>query len=1700
MLSRIWGRLALFAFLAPILPATAMAMATSETLPRRSEQEAHKLIRANDAVGALGADLFGEEFNLYSGALSFAAVDVSLPGNDELPMQIGRKFSVESIGPIRTTQFLAGSFGDWEMDLPMIHGTFARDHGFAATTGLPTARCSSFSQPPTAKSNTRTGANFDATEYWHGTSLYMPGAGDQEILRRAPGNGQAPGGNISAYPLVTRDSWQIGCLSTLHPNNFRPGTTQREEGEGFTVLSPSGVRYRFDWMTYRTAESVSKLYGAPLREGEVVLQDDDYTLFRKEARLYPTLIEDRFGNTVTLSWVGDQLRSMVASDGRSITMTYIQGTNRVETVRDGSRTWRYSYSTDNHLRTVTLPDNTSTWTYNLANLYHANIQYNGEGNCGPIPMLASSHTGTITHPSGATGSFTVAPVRHGRTWVDYECLQIGPGNYLQKQPATFDNLSLTRKQISGLGLSTIEWQYAYGTALPCYDPATVPSGGCTASSPTTKTVQVTRTMAGFPAEVSSFKFGTRVRSDEGKMLQREIGIGTTWKRVDTTTYESPIDKAFPNPIGESINDRGDSYFSTRIIPERNRKGTVNGRNYNWTATNWDQYGNPIAVAKSSGSRTKTETISYVHDSTNWVLSQLDRVVDNSTGVTEVDIDYDAATALPTSRKVFNRPDQTMLYCNAISSSCAAKGLLLSIADGAGKKTTFSNHKRGIPQRVTFADNRSISGVVSNEGWVTSYIDEMGYTTGYQYDSLGRLTSIVHPSGDIPGWTSTNISFAKAGVAQFGIAAEQWKQSISTGRHHKEVFFDALWRPVLTREWDTGGGSARFTVRRFDAEGREVFTSYPVSTLNTIGDVTAGVTKKFDGLGRLVSSAASSELGPLETTISYTGSYHKEITNPRGLVTKIEFLQYDDADEELPLNILAPEGVTIEMTRDVWGKPTAITRSGNGVTATRNFVYDAHQRLCKTMEPERGAEVFHYDSANNIDWSAKGQTLTSVSACQDSSVSPASQIRRTYDARDRLTKVDYPDATLDEFRSYEADGALATVRRGSSGTNDILFTYTYNRRRLLTSETVDIDTGLGGGASTTDWYYNGLGHVQDMRYLNGPRLSFAPNAWGQPTQVLGTSPAYTYATNVKYFPNGAMAEFTYGNNVVHTLTQNSRDLPLRSLDKKGTMIVVDNTYSYDKNGNPSVIDDGLVPADDKKLVYDGLDRLISVRDFADSPKAIMTYDALDNLTRYNVPGRDFYYVYDHSKQRLDRTTNGGGFTQVTLGYDPRGNVLSRAQGGSTLRFTYDLADRVTANSRDTVALASFRYDGLGRRTKTTKANGDQRFQIYSQGGQFLWEGDFRSSEGVQTHINYIQLNGSLIAKLIGEAPIEATRAGENGEGVEVPPINDPFVNLYEFDNAREVVAGSEEDLAGSGGGDSANATTATTFRVQYVHTDALGSPVAETSSTGAILAGSRTLYEPYGKPLTTPREGAPSYTGHQYDTSTGLLYMQARLYDPALGKFFSTDPMAVDTSSAFNWNRFAYANNSPYKFTDPDGRDNVLGVLARLPNGQAQSPDRPVLAQQVAQRAVDLTINAAVASGDPELIHNARMWQVTVDPSASKAPQQGGLAETQTGTFRASGKVAFVQTVFSNQILRAYGPTSDGTVRSSGLSSKAGDATLLGLGGHELGHSTAENRSMPSGKAKEINASQTAVNLSKTSTDVSKDSLKICETCFPGGGQ
>ncbi|MHC1678847.1 RHS repeat-associated core domain-containing protein [Stenotrophomonas maltophilia] len=126
-------------------------------------------------------------------------------------------------------------------------------------------------------------------------------------------------------------------------------------------------------------------------------------------------------------------------------------------------------------------------------------------------------------------------------------------------------------------------------------------------------------------------------------------------------------------------------------------------------------------------------------------------------------------------------------------------------------------------------------------------------------------------------------------------------------------------------------------------------------------------------------------------------------------------------------------------------------------------------------------------------------------------------------------------------------------------------------------------------------------------------------------------------------------------------------------------------------------------------------------------------------------------------------------------------------------------------------------------------------------------------------------------------------------------------------------------------------------VTYVHTDVLGSVVAESDANGSVIK--RHVYEPYGAVVGGQVGDGPGYTGHVSDSSTGLSYMQQRYMDPQLGVFLSVDPVTAYEQPIGQFNRYRYANGNPYRFTDPDGRESgaAFKVVNDATNGQPVTP-------------------------------------------------------------------------------------------------------------------------------------------------------------------
>jgi RHS repeat-associated protein len=126
---------------------------------------------------------------------------------------------------------------------------------------------------------------------------------------------------------------------------------------------------------------------------------------------------------------------------------------------------------------------------------------------------------------------------------------------------------------------------------------------------------------------------------------------------------------------------------------------------------------------------------------------------------------------------------------------------------------------------------------------------------------------------------------------------------------------------------------------------------------------------------------------------------------------------------------------------------------------------------------------------------------------------------------------------------------------------------------------------------------------------------------------------------------------------------------------------------------------------------------------------------------------------------------------------------------------------------------------------------------------------------------------------------------------------------------------------------------------YYATDALGSPVVAMNQAGDVIW--RKTYEPYGKASGADGDNRVGYTGH-VEEQNGLVYAGARYYDPALGRFLSDDPVRFTESNPMSFNRYAYANNNPYKYVDPDGRAAafpllVMAVGTIVATNNAQAP-------------------------------------------------------------------------------------------------------------------------------------------------------------------
>jgi RHS repeat-associated protein len=471
--------------------------------------------------------------------------------------------------------------------------------------------------------------------------------------------------------------------------------------------------------------------------------------------------------------------------------------------------------------------------------------------------------------------------------------------------------------------------------------------------------------------------------------------------------------------------------------------------------------------------------------------------------------------------------------------------------------------------------------------------------------------------------------------------------------------------------------------------------------------------------------------------------------------------------------------------------------------------------------------------------------------------------RAYDKRNRLTSIDYagtdPSATFDWWPS----GAIKSQSRGTNS-----HAYTYNARHEIKSETI----ATNNGTYKLAYGYDNLAHLSSFTYPDNTQITYQPDALGQPAQI------GVFATFLHYYANGAVKSFSYGNGIAHSMNQSSdgRQLPALVTD-----LGVENLgYTFDGNGFPLTIFDHAHTLRDAIFTYDSANRL-KTADAANLWGAtVYTYDANDTLTLDQTGSVSTVYAMD-SRANLPLSLKIGTAAAIPLTWDGEGNLIQKGTGSTTSVFTFDGANELVELTQNG-ATYDYAYDGQGLRATSRVPIGSGSTQqidsIYNASGQLVYEnaavapppdriflGNFETPAAAQT-TRYIYLGNHAIAKSL---------------------------------------------------------TSGTTTTTTYIHTDALGTPIAQTDSAKKVIGTS--AYLPYGGLLSSTGTGNVAglgFAGASSDAS-GLVYMHARYLDPQLRRFISLDPVDVDANTGLNFNRLSYAGNSPYAKIDASGRDAVF---------------------------------------------------------------------------------------------------------------------------------------------------------------------------------
>jgi RHS repeat-associated protein len=1371
----------------------------------------------------------GESVDPFTGTLRIQQEDVSLPGAAGLDLKLVRTYSSKIWGradqlemePLLAEKEQSPLGYGWSMHL----GRMRNPYGSGATE-LCSSDLPMFESPDGA------------------THVFYP---------------TVPGAN---QVLTSKDYWEME----------RP--CKALESWGICVWSPDGTRY--DMGSTQYFEGVQLVFPTvAIKEPAGNRIQVTYSYSSEDTplkRLELTSIEDTYGRQI-------QLEYSPGLDGDRLTKIEVPS-------RLGVKEYTYSYTpyetivgTRRFLTSVTTPAGTSyQYTYGIGNSVAQN-------------RYALT---VVKYPLGGTATYS------------YDSVNFFTGN------DTVPFSVVTKRVVAGAGVASPgTWTYGYKSPAPGQAPATDPPPRNLHVTTITRPDKAHDTYRyyGFGWLVDQAKFGFTyaigLPYEIARGDRQEIDLFGWDPRLDNPVGPGSIFAApvYSSNCGMYLSD-GNVYapaMKTHVVARDNPSftyGVTTDRFFVSTYSDFDDYGQPqtireeghnvgyLAEGEVLPSSTRTTSKTYFHmeraapgDATapivhivqNRPLSQT-VCLDGTTDCVSSSWTYDGPA--------YQRDTETISGVTTrfgyfeLASGLETAGNLKTVTDALGIKVELAGYRAGfgIPKSIDYNGVFSIARTVSPEGWILSQTDGRGNTTSYDYDLVGRLTSITPPISVWPEGRSlvTTYSYAPSGCwsSQAGCV-----NRLDRGSYFLETMVDGLGREVATRDW----AGAR-TTTAYDAMGQVHFKSYPYG----VGDQVSGDLTTYDALGR--QSTLSRSVGPNgETRGIFTRNeftplanclgaimYRSSVANDSVLLRQCQ-RWYGRANEGVLWQSILGDGTNWWYAHNAAEQLTAVR--GPLTAGDRDYSYDSHKFLASDSSGETGRTSYARNEIGQITARTDARGVVSTYG---------------YDAIARLTSTVYGAGSANDLsQSYDKANNITHVQTANGGSYD----YEYDevdrvRKQTWTTPTNWTQPGAKKFASTYE--YDEAGCPVSANYPSGLRVTATCDSSDRITSLaVNGSPL---VSGISYNAAGQIRSMTYSNMtaVAHTFEYDARNR-LKSLRVPGVVDLV--------NG------------------YNSLDNLVSLcRDDGDAsclaatPPAMkvrtIAYDDASRLLTAIAPGQWGTLVYDYDWLG-NRTFKSGNFDgrsdlSTTFVYDAK-NRLEHAEGPEvfrTMTLTWDEAGHLAGSSDG----ATYAYDGHGRRV-LKQSGGDKRIYHYDPAGRLIAE---TQPDGTKLR-DYIYLGNRLLAV-------------DGCVGDDSPPC---------------------------------------TERGWY-HTDGLGSVLARTDSTGAVVA--RLDYQPWGEQWSVAgSQGDRQYNGRVFDPGTGFHDYGARLYWPQIGRFISADSVTGNPASPMTLNRYSYVLNNPYKYVDPTGNYSVMPSIWG-PEGGPLQWGAGWLATKMAAVSLDESHNIAVRAG------------------------------------------------------------------------------------------------------------------------------------------